>query len=616
KNEAKNLPDLLEPLHDKFDELCIVDTGSEDDTVEVAKSFGAKVYHFEWIKDFSAARNESIRHATGDWLFWLDGDDRMAGDQVAILRKLIRRHPKQDIGFYCHLHSMGHSWAGQQTLLQMRLFPKVPGLEFRNAIHERVVESLYDLQMKMDVAPVEIIHTGYIDPEALPAKYKRNLDLMSRVLENDPSHTPTRYQLVMQLVSMREYEQAMEEIETLREYVYKELENIDSPGYRYRFELLRCVTYRQCGHEEKAREALMDLVKEFPEYGIVHYLIAIAYLRQDNWEKTYEHLVKAEYYGIAVEGVPLPVRVVYFEIASMKAQYHQRKREWMLAAQQFLNSIKIQADFLPNYVDLGDAYINANNLDRAIWAFQIGIQIHDERVADVTGLDAGRLEKGTAAYGSFLELSPTARQELVERMYAGWARALAMKGDDFDARVKVEEGLERFPNSIHLSLVYIELTLRSGRTEDATRHTLTLLRNGAEHEGFLEALANLHLQFGNANGAIPTLAHLWQTAPHKWDAGLVGILMARQMGATDTATTLFQAMRRYLIAAGDAPDSWGETPTRGHPMWDFFSNVERWAAWSSPSASQTDNETERQRRRAFAEKLRAICQSLRTQFAG
>jgi glycosyltransferase involved in cell wall biosynthesis len=62
---------------DIVDEIIIVDTGSTDKTVELAKSRGAKVFHFPWIDDFAAARNEALRHATGDWIFWMDADDRL-----------------------------------------------------------------------------------------------------------------------------------------------------------------------------------------------------------------------------------------------------------------------------------------------------------------------------------------------------------------------------------------------------------------------------------------------------------------------------------------------------------------------------------------------------------
>ena len=75
KDEEETLPICLKSIKDIADEIIVVDTGSKDKTVEVAKSFGAKVYFFKWINDFSAARNESLKYATSDWLLVLDADE-------------------------------------------------------------------------------------------------------------------------------------------------------------------------------------------------------------------------------------------------------------------------------------------------------------------------------------------------------------------------------------------------------------------------------------------------------------------------------------------------------------------------------------------------------------
>jgi GT2 family glycosyltransferase len=75
KDEENNLPHCLESVRGVFDEIVVVDTGSTDRTIEIARSFGAEVFEFAWIDDFAAARNEALAHATGDYAFWLDADD-------------------------------------------------------------------------------------------------------------------------------------------------------------------------------------------------------------------------------------------------------------------------------------------------------------------------------------------------------------------------------------------------------------------------------------------------------------------------------------------------------------------------------------------------------------
>ncbi|MEA2180039.1 MAG: hypothetical protein QOG77_3336, partial [Solirubrobacteraceae bacterium] len=75
KDEEEMLPRCLEAAAPAVDEIIVVDTGSSDRTVEIAKSFGANVIEFEWTGSFADARNVSLEAATGDWLMYLDADE-------------------------------------------------------------------------------------------------------------------------------------------------------------------------------------------------------------------------------------------------------------------------------------------------------------------------------------------------------------------------------------------------------------------------------------------------------------------------------------------------------------------------------------------------------------
>ena len=84
KNEAENLPRVFESVKDCFDEIYITDTGSTDNTVEVAKAHGAQVSHFEWINDFAAARNFNFSQVRTDYVLWMDGDDVLRNREAFI----------------------------------------------------------------------------------------------------------------------------------------------------------------------------------------------------------------------------------------------------------------------------------------------------------------------------------------------------------------------------------------------------------------------------------------------------------------------------------------------------------------------------------------------------
>src|SRR4051794_10771534 len=139
RDEEHNLEDCLTPVADLFDEIIIVDTGSIDRTKEIARRFTPHVHDFAWCDDFSAARNESIRHATGDWIFWLDADDRVRADQIPLLRRLLDQLDDR-AGAYqmettlppvdsaCELESVTHT----------RLFRRHPDVRWRGRVHEQL----------------------------------------------------------------------------------------------------------------------------------------------------------------------------------------------------------------------------------------------------------------------------------------------------------------------------------------------------------------------------------------------------------------------------------------------------------------------------------------------
>ena len=88
KNEAQILPRCLDSLQGIWDELIIVDTGSTDDTLQVAKGYTDKVYEFKWIGDFSAARNYALSFATCDYIYTADADEILEGENVDMFLSL------------------------------------------------------------------------------------------------------------------------------------------------------------------------------------------------------------------------------------------------------------------------------------------------------------------------------------------------------------------------------------------------------------------------------------------------------------------------------------------------------------------------------------------------
>src|SRR5690625_4051411 len=88
KNEASNIARCLRSIHQLVDEIVIVDTGSTDATKAVCEQLTDQVFDFEWVDDFSAARNFSFTQATGDFILWLDADDELSTSDQRKFRQL------------------------------------------------------------------------------------------------------------------------------------------------------------------------------------------------------------------------------------------------------------------------------------------------------------------------------------------------------------------------------------------------------------------------------------------------------------------------------------------------------------------------------------------------
>ena len=100
KDEQERLPACLESIKGIWDQLVVVDTGSTDETVNIAKAYGAQVEHFEWCDDFAAARNHAESFATGDYIFWIDADETLI-EGHDVIHEIVRKGEQDGVRPQC-----------------------------------------------------------------------------------------------------------------------------------------------------------------------------------------------------------------------------------------------------------------------------------------------------------------------------------------------------------------------------------------------------------------------------------------------------------------------------------------------------------------------------------
>lgn len=196
RNEERNLAACLEPFTDLVDEIIVVDTGSTDGTRELAGRLGASVTYFPWQDDFSAARNESLRLATGDWILWLDADDRIDEANREKLRGLLAQLPAEGRGYVMKTVSFGsHSTAPAMVISHPRLFPHRPEIRWQGRVHEQIAPALETAGVPIEMVDISIHHTGYQDPSIQQRKANRDLRLLRMDYATDPENPSTLYHL-------------------------------------------------------------------------------------------------------------------------------------------------------------------------------------------------------------------------------------------------------------------------------------------------------------------------------------------------------------------------------------------------------------------------------------
>src|SRR5207249_1717100 len=128
-----------------------------------AARFGARVFDFPWCDSFAAARNEGLDHSSGDWIFWMDADDRLDEDNRAKLRALFASLPDDNAAYVMKCLCLPDG-SGTATLVDhVRLFRNLPALRWRYRIHEQILRAIREQGGDGRWSDVVIHHTGYQD---------------------------------------------------------------------------------------------------------------------------------------------------------------------------------------------------------------------------------------------------------------------------------------------------------------------------------------------------------------------------------------------------------------------------------------------------------------------
>jgi glycosyltransferase involved in cell wall biosynthesis len=379
KNEEASLPKCLESVKDLVDEIVILDTGSTDQTVEVAKKFGANVTNFTWCDDFAAARNEALKYVRGEWVLVLDADEVLNAKIVSQMQQamadenhLVVNLIRQEIGA-----------AQSPYSLTSRLFRNHPKIKFSHPYHALIDDSVIQLLKKepywkiVDLPSVAILHYGY-QPEAIRSldKSARARQAMEKFLAQHP-HDP---------------------------YTCSKLGGL----------------YLQIGQEKEGIKLLKRGLKSNQADAHVlyelHYHLANAYVRKQQLERAGKHYQKA----IKQPILPQLKLGAYNNLGSLL----QAGNDLNNAEKVYQMALNIDPTFAIGYYNLGMVLKAKGSFQEAIAAYQQAIK-YDPNYAPahqnlgLIYLRTGNLPESTVALKRAISLYEVQNPEQAERLRQG-----------------------------------------------------------------------------------------------------------------------------------------------------------------------------------------------------
>lgn len=227
KNEEQHLVNCLKSVRDVVDEMIVVDTGSTDKTIDIAKAFGAKVFEFPWTGDFSAARNHSLNQATGNWILILDADEVISPLDHNELKALIRKSYTSSAAYAIvtrnyvfnsgtigwvpnrgqYPEEAGSGWAPST---KVRLFTRRKDVFFSHPVHEMLENSLKKAIIPVSPCNIVVHHYGKLDKDSTLKKGDDYYLLGKIKYENDPTNVIYINELAKQAQVLEKFDEAVE----------------------------------------------------------------------------------------------------------------------------------------------------------------------------------------------------------------------------------------------------------------------------------------------------------------------------------------------------------------------------------------------------------------------
>lgn len=283
KDEEDCLLAAIQSVRDLTDEIVVIDTGSTDNTPQLALAAGARLFHLPWSEDFSVARNFALKQASSNWILVLDADEVLESVNPETFYKLLNNN--QIEGYYLDIRNILDPVLGESHDQVVRLFRNNPDYQFEGAIHEQVAPSIMRANNGNGLASASLSlnHYGYIN-DCLQAKEKfsRNSGIIIKELMRAPNNPFLLFSLGL------EYYQQDSINEGLK-HLTKALTHMSgNEGYFEDVLLSIALGYLRLEETIKLTDFLSQALRMYPDQLNFLFFRGVTYLSQTDYRKAAE----------------------------------------------------------------------------------------------------------------------------------------------------------------------------------------------------------------------------------------------------------------------------------------------------------------------------------------
>lgn len=339
KDEEAVIARCLESLKGHVDEMVIVDTGSTDKTVEICKSYGAKVYEHPWEGSFSIARNQAMGHVTTEWVIQLDADEEMDAESAPKIRDTVRSAHNSTANL-CYVVLVNKK-AGSKEIFSLINTGKIirmgVGTHYKNRIHNKMV-----CEGDVRLTGLKIYHYGYHleDEEKMKMKGERTTAMLLEQVEELPEDPETHYYLTIQYLKAEDWDSCIEcsgrAIELFK------LHEPDSQLVLLTYHAAAVAYYHKKSEKpdekqgwlKESERLCLEALKIYPDYLDSNSLLSSIYFATKQYEKCYK--TSTRFLNIAA-------MLKKDETKSLVIPMNTLKNEWMITLHLAINFYE-QAD--------------------------------------------------------------------------------------------------------------------------------------------------------------------------------------------------------------------------------------------------------------------------------